>query len=161
NLGVRMLRAETLGALRPARENLRMFGDAGEVVIFGLVVDDGPPALAKLILAPDPFLSTGSLFGDQASTRGALGDDTLQRMAMNAQPSCRLRNIAAAELVDALDVLPAHAVIRHRILGELGDLARPGLQRRAYFVGVGGLGQVIDGAELHRVYGGRDVAVAG
>ena len=67
-----------------------------------------------------------------------------------------------AEFVDALDVLPAHAVGAHRIVGRRrGGLAHGGGEQGAdHVVGVRGLGEVVDGAGLHRSHGGRDVAVA-
>ena len=39
---------------------------------------------------------------------------------MHVEAPGRLRHVAAAQLVDALDVLPPHAVGRHRIGGRLG-----------------------------------------
>ena len=47
------------------------------------------------------------------------------------------------------------------ILGRRRLLVGRGEQRVRHVVGVGGLGQVVDGAELHRGDGGGDVAVAG
>src|SRR5436309_12243367 len=49
------------------------------------------------------------------SARRALGEDALQRAAMHVQPARGLRDVAVAHLVNALDMLPAHAVGRHRI----------------------------------------------
>src|SRR5450432_2467104 len=47
--------------------------------------------------------------------RRALGEDALQGAAMHVQPTRGFRDVAVAHLVDALDVLPADAVRRHRI----------------------------------------------
>src|SRR3569623_2188254 len=48
--------------------------------------------------------------------RCALGQDALKRAAMHVQPPCRLRDVAVAHLINALDVLPPHPVGRHRVL---------------------------------------------
>ena len=58
----------------------------------------------------------------KASARRALGEDALQRAAVHVEAPRRLRHVAVAQLVDALDVLPAHAVGRHRVLRRLGAL---------------------------------------
>ena len=80
---------------------------------------------------------------------------------MHVEPARGFRDIAAAQFVDALDVLPAHAVGRHRIFRrlDLGVVLRQ--QRGDDVIGVDRLGEIIDGAELHRVHRGGDVAVAG
>ena len=80
---------------------------------------------------------------------------------MHVEAARGLRDIAAAELVDALDVLPAHAIGRHRIFRWLDLAAVEGEQRRDHVVGVHRLREIIDRAELHRVHRGRDIAVAG
>ena len=80
---------------------------------------------------------------------------------MHVEPARGLRNVAAAQFVDALDVLPAHAVGRHRIFRRLDLVVVVRQQSRRHVVGVDRLGQIIDGAELHRVHRGGDIAVAG
>src|SRR5258707_1209767 len=57
---------------------------------------------------------------------GALGENPLQRAAVHVEAPCRFGDIAAAQFIDALDVLPPHAVGRHRICGRFGLLARGG-----------------------------------
>src|SRR6516165_5906853 len=93
--------------------------------------------------------------------RRTLGQDALERAAMHVEAAGGLRDVAAAELVDALDVLPTHPIGRHRIFWRLGSAALEREQRRDNVVGVHRLGEIIDRAELHRDYGGCDVAVAG
>ena len=58
---------------------------------------------------------------------------------MHVEPSRGLRNVAVAHLVDALDVFPAHAVGRHRVVRQLGFLGAACQQRGDEVVGVGGL----------------------
>src|SRR5262245_66192548 len=85
----------------------------------------------------------------EAALRGALGEDSLQRAPMHVEPPRRLRDIAVAKLIDALNVLPAHPVGRHRILRwRCLGISRCD-QRLIDIVGVGGLSEIIDGAELH------------
>jgi hypothetical protein len=52
--------------------------------------------------------------------RCALGKNPLQGAAVHVEPSRGFRDVAVAHLVDALDVLPAYAVRRHRILRKFG-----------------------------------------
>ena len=42
--------------------------------------------------------------------RRTLGQDALERAAMHVEAARGLRDVAAAELVDALDVLPTHPI---------------------------------------------------
>ena len=69
-------------------------------------------AALRLQLHLDPILRLRGL--TLALFRGALGEDALQRAAVHVEAARGLRDIAIAKLVDALDVLPAHAVGRHR-----------------------------------------------
>ena len=80
---------------------------------------------------------------------------------MHVEPARRLRHVASAQFVDALDVLPAHAIGRHRVFRRLGVLAVKREQGGHHVVGVDRLGEVVDRAHLHRVHRGGDVAVAG
>ena len=99
--------------------------------------------------------SRGDLF------RRALGEDALQGAAVHVETTRGFRNVTTAQFVDALDVLPAHAVRRHRILRRLDLPVVERQQRRNDVVGIDRLGEVIDGAEFDRIHRGRDVAVAG
>src|SRR6266436_4660901 len=58
----------------------------------------------------------------QKLSRCSLCQDALQGTAMHVQPTCRFRNVAVAHLIDALDVLPAHAIGRHWIVRQFGLL---------------------------------------
>src|ERR1700727_1511889 len=91
----------------------------------------------------------------------AFGEDALQRAAVHVEAARGLRNIAAAQFVDALDMLPAHAVRRHRIFRRLDLPVVEREQRRGDVVGIDRLGAIIDRAEFYRVDGGGDIAVAG
>ena len=53
------------------------------------------------------------------SARRALGQNALQRAAVHVELARGLRHVALAGFVDALDMLPAHAVGRHRMFGAL------------------------------------------
>src|SRR6185437_5411980 len=48
--------------------------------------------------------------GQPALTGAALGQNPLQGAAMHVEASRRLRDIVATEFIDALDMLPAHAI---------------------------------------------------
>jgi len=50
----------------------------------------------------------------------------------------------AAQFIDALDMLPPHAVGAHRIFRRRGRLVLAGEQGAGDVVGVGGLGQIVD-----------------
>src|SRR3954454_7189011 len=86
-----------------------------------------------------------------------LAEDALQGAPMHVETARRLRNVAVALLEDALDVLPAHAVGRHRVAGRRRQLAAMRGQRLLDGVGVGRLGEVVDGAFLHCGDGGGNV----
>ncbi len=66
-----------------------------------------------------------------------------------------------AQLVDALDVFPADAVGRHRVLGRRGAFVLRGGQGADDVFDIGRLGEVVDRAGLHGGDGGGDGAVAG
>src|SRR3569833_2154643 len=79
----------------------------------------------------------------------ALGEDALQGAAMHVEAARGLGDVAITQLIDALDVLPADAIGRHRILGR-GRLALASREQRVdHIVGVGGFAEIVDGAELH------------
>jgi hypothetical protein len=64
----------------------------------------------------------GQTHGDwRRSARAALGQDALQGAPMHAQPARGFRDIAVALFIDALDMLPAHAIGRHRVFGRRGQ----------------------------------------
>ena len=56
--------------------------------------------------------------------RRAFGQNALQGAPVHVEPARGLRDVAAAQFVDALDVLPAHAVGRHRIFRRLDRVCR-------------------------------------
>ena len=58
---------------------------------------------------------------------------------MHVEPARGFRDVAVAHLVDALDVLPAHAIRRHRIVRQFRLLGAAGQQRGDDVVGIGGL----------------------
>ena len=62
---------------------------------------------------------------------------------------------------DPLDVLPAHSVCRHRVFRWGRLRVRAGEQGGRDIVGVGWLGQIVDGTVLYSSDCGRDVAVTG
>src|SRR6476661_7188235 len=66
---------------------------------------------------------------ERALPRRALGEDALERAAVHVETARRLRHVALAQFIDALDVLPAHAVRRHRMLRRLSLLALDREQR--------------------------------
>ena len=80
---------------------------------------------------------------------------------MHVETARRLRDVAVALLEHALDVLPAHAVGRHRVAGRRRQLAAVRDQRLLDGIGVGRLGEIVDRALLHRRDSGRYVAVTG
>ena len=82
------------------------------------------------------------------SLRRALRQNALQGAPVHVEPAGRLGDIAAAELVDALDVLPAHPIGRHRIFRRIGSAALEREQRRDYVVGVHRLGEIVDRAAV-------------
>ncbi len=90
-----------------------------------------------------------------------LRENPLQRAPVHVQPARCFRDVAVAHLVDALDVLPAHAVGRHRIRRQLGLVSAGREQRGDDVVGVRRLREIIDRAHLHRGHRGGDVAIAG
>src|ERR1700688_2945472 len=84
----------------------------------------------------------------------ALGEDALQGTAMHVEAARGFRNVAAAQFVDALDMLPAYAVRRHRIFRRLDLPVVEREQRRGDVVGIDWLGEIIDRAELYRIHRG-------
>ena len=60
------------------------------------------------------------------SARAALGENPLQGAAVHVQAPRGFGHIVAAQFIDALDMLPAHAVGGHRIFRRLGLAARRG-----------------------------------
>src|SRR5665213_1092909 len=96
-----------------------------------------------------------------SAPRRVLRQDALKGAPVHLEAARGLRHVALAQLEDALDVLPAHAVGGHRVFGRLRRLAFRGEQRALDRVGVGGLGQVVDRPGFHRRDRGRDIAIAG
>src|ERR1700760_3680809 len=81
---------------------------------------------------------------ESSSARRALGQDPLQGPAVHVEPARRLRDVAIAHFIDALDVFPAHAVRRHRVLRRLGFFRAGRQQCSDDVIGIGGLGEIID-----------------
>src|SRR3977135_4437215 len=68
---------------------------------------------------------------------GVLAEDALQGAPVHVETARRLRDVAVALLEHALDVLPAHAVGRHRIAGRRRQLAAVRRQRLLDGIGIG------------------------
>src|SRR5690606_25770218 len=109
-----------------------------------------------------PTASGRSPGGSRASSmymellRRPLGEDALQGAAMHLQPARGFGNIAVAEFENPLDMFPAHALGRHRLVrrrrvGGIADFQRP-----IDVICIGGFGQVIGRTGLHGRNGGRD-----
>ncbi|CAH1656490.1 hypothetical protein CHELA20_53675 [Hyphomicrobiales bacterium] len=109
----------------------------------------------------DAGISRSTLKSRSTLTRGALREDALQGAAMHIQPPGGFRHVAAAEFVHALDMLPTNPIRRHGVFGQLGALTLLRHQGGMDLVGVSGLREVIEGAELHGRDRGRDIAIAG
>ena len=74
----------------------------------------------------------------QPLTRASFGQDALQGAAVHVQPSCGFRHIAIAQLIDPLDMFPAHAIGAHWIFWRRRQVVIGGQQRIHFFGGVGG-----------------------
>src|ERR671912_2745769 len=83
-----------------------------------------------------------SVFGASVFAGGVLAEDPLQGAPMHVETARRLRDVAVALLEDALDVLPAHAVGRHRILRRRRHVMAARAQSRLDGVGIGRLRQI-------------------
>src|SRR5215208_7537097 len=105
--------------------------------------------------APDRATSASDLLGR------ALAQYSLQRAPVHVEPARGFRDVAAAQLVDSLNVLPTHPVGRHRIVRRYGGIAFDREQCRYHVVGIDWLGEIINGTKLHRIHRGRDIAVTG
>src|SRR5579859_3504207 len=95
------------------------------------------------------------------AARRVLRQDALQGAAMHLEAPRGLGNVALAQFEDALDMLPAHPVGRHRVFRRLRRLALERQQRALDRVGVGRFWQIVDRARLYRRDRGGDVAIAG
>ena len=69
---------------------------------------------------------------------------------MHAQAARGLRDIVVAQLVDALDMLPADAISRHRVFRRRRQIAPTGQQRGSDIVGIRGFGEIVSGTRLDR-----------
>ena len=78
---------------------------------------------------------------------------------MHIEAAGRFRNIAVAQLVNALDVLPPHAVGRHWSFGRRRFGPATGKERGLDGVRIGRLGQVVHGTGLHGRDRGCDVPI--
>ena len=93
--------------------------------------------------------------------RRALGEDALQRSTMHAETPRGFGYIVIAQFIDALDMLPANAIGRHRVFWRFGSSAFAREKRLFDVIGVGGLGEIIKRAGFDRRHCGRDIAIAG
>src|SRR5262249_28954397 len=73
-------------------------------------------------------LQIGNRRGLSGLARRALGKNPLQGAAMHVEPPRGLGDVAVAHLVDALDVFPAYAIRRHRVVRRLGFFRAGGEQ---------------------------------
>ena len=80
---------------------------------------------------------------------------------MHIKAARRAGNVTVAKFIDALDVFPANASRRHRIVRRLGLGAIQCEQRRCDVISIGWLGKIVDRANLHGLDRGRDIAVTG
>src|SRR5690606_16898059 len=86
-----------------------------------------PPSTATCFAAVMLLLPELS---DARSARSALGKDALQGTAMHIEAARRLRHVAVAHFVDALDMFPADPVGRHGIFRRLRTVGAAADQRR-------------------------------
>src|SRR5207245_9832879 len=81
-----------------------------------------PPNSCRVSAPPIGVCCTRSrspgLFGGSIPRR-VLRQDTLQGPAVHFEAAGGFRDVAIAQLEDPLDVLPAHPIGRHRVLGRL------------------------------------------
>src|SRR6202047_5445647 len=87
--------------------------------------------------------------------------NALQRAPVHVETARRFRDIAAAKLVNPLNMLPPHPVGRHWIFWEFGRIVAGGHESIENFVGIDWLGQIIESPELYGGHGGSDIAIAG
>src|SRR5712664_3679736 len=94
------------------------------------------------------FTTSWSVISARASmlARRVLAQNALQGAPMHVEAARGLRDIAVALLEDALDMLPAHAIGRHRIARRRRQLAAMRGQRLLDGIGVGRFGEIVDGA---------------
>src|SRR4051794_3904624 len=94
--------------------------------------------------AEDGWVRESSLF------RRPLRKNSLEGTAMHVKAPCCLGDVAPAQLVNSLDVLPSHPISRHRVHWGL-RLAALAIEQRCHnIVGIHGLGEIVNGAELYR-----------
>src|SRR5579884_631889 len=82
------------------------------------------------------------------SARRLLGQNALECAPVHIEAARGLRDIAAANLVNPLDMLPPHAVGGHRIFRQLWLVLARCHQSIEDLIGIGGLCQIIEGSEL-------------
>ena len=85
--------------------------------------------------------------------------DPLQGAPVHVQPAGGLGNVAVAEFINPLDVLPSNPVGTHRVLGRRRKAVAPRKQRRCHIVRVGGFREIVRSPDLHRGNSGRDGAI--
>src|SRR5580693_4227837 len=87
--------------------------------------------------------------------RRAFGENPLQRAPMHVEAARGFRNVTTAQFVNALDVFPTHAIGGHWIFRRLDLSIVDSQQRGGDVIGVDRLRQIINGAELDGILGGR------
>src|SRR6266851_1639539 len=115
-------------------------------IFWGVICDRIPPCSC---IFPVVYRNRSS-FCRLSALRRVLAQHALKGPTVHLEAAGGLRNVALALLEDALDMLPAHAVGRHRVGGRRRQRIVAGEQGMLDGVGVGRLGQVVDGAGLHR-----------
>ena len=79
---------------------------------------------------------------------------------MHVKAPCRLGDVAPAQLVNPLDVLPSHPISRHRVHWGFCFAALAIEQRCHDIVGIHRFGEIVNGAELYRGNCSGNIAVA-
>ena len=80
---------------------------------------------------------------------------------MHVQAPRGLGNVAITQLINALDMLPAHAIRGHRIFRQYRLFLGGRKQGRCNLICVGGFLQIVESAKLHCSHSGGNVAVTG
>ena len=89
------------------------------------------------------------------------GQNPLQCPPMHIEAARGLRHVAAAGLMNLLDVLQAHISRRHGMLWHLSFAAQWRKQRGDNVIRIHRFREIVDGAEFYCLDGSRDIAVAG
>src|SRR5262249_2131543 len=119
-------------------------------------VSSVPVLVRFVVMWPWPAVKRGVSYGVPYArpgladhlTRCALGEDALQRAAVHVEAAGGFADVVAAEFVDALNVLPTDTIGGHRIVRRLGRGVWRREQRFDDVLGIGGLGEIVDGTGL-------------